>query len=445
MDLLKFSEQLRKTLRKLSLDDFELFLTVHRTLDTRIENKEITLELNEDILSGCLRVIKDGRMGYVPFTEPNLNLIELGITTALDKAPPAPFSRFATISAGEAPLPAFDPDVAQLIDNPGKVQQLAQDLVRRAYETNRIETIEGTIRVGKESRLLTTKGSTEPAYAERTVFSAFAEVNNKDFDFFANRKLPELELVSELGARVARNLPEKETSPEAEDMKGRTVPVILHPVFLEDMVRRLIAEHLYASTVQEGMSRYRLGEQVMSRLITLWDDATFPYGESTFVVDDEGTRTRKNLIIEQGILKMFLYDRTTALRDKVESTGNGRRRPVLIEDEHEAPVRCTINDIFIAPGTTALSDMIKGVEKGVFIKILLGFHTANRTTGDFANTLYFGRIIKNGELASLPEPGRWSIKGNALSALKAVSAVSVETIGVGSGVLPYLKTELTVG
>lgn len=445
MDLLKFNEQVRKTLKKLSLDDYELFLTVHRTLDTRIENKEITIELNEDIFSGCLRVIKDGRIGYVPFTEPSLSLIELGVKTALVKAPPTPFPQFATISAAQEPLPTFDPDVAQLIDTPAKIQQLAQDLIRCAYETDRIETIEGTIRIGKEARLLTTRNSTQPAYAERTLFSAFAEVNNKDFDFVVGRKLPELEPVSELGAKVAISLPEKETSPEAEDMKGKTVPVILHPVLIEDMIRRLIAEHLYASTVQEGMSRYHLGEQVMSSLITLWDDATFPFGESTFIVDDEGTRTRKNLIIEQGILKMFLYDRTTALRAGVESTGNGRRRPVLIEDEHEAPVRCTINDIFIAPGKTALGDMIKKIERGVYIKILLGFHTANRTTGDFANTLYFGRIIRNGELAFLPEPGRWSIKGNVLSALKAVNAVSLETLAVGSGVLPYLQTELTVG
>ncbi len=445
MDLIKFSEQVKKSIKKLALHDYELFLTVHRTLDTRIENKEITMELNEDIFSGCLRVLKGDKIGYVPFTEPNLSLIELGVTTALVKAPPASFTNFAVISASQEPSPAFDPEVARLIDTPAKIQQLAQDLIRRAYATNRIETIEGTIRTDIESRLLTTLNSTRPAYAERTLFSAYAEVNNKDFDFVAGRKMPQLELIPELGAAVARSLPEKETSPAAEGMKGKTVPVILHPVFTEDMIRRLIAEHLYASTVQEKMSRYSLGAQVMSRLITLWDDATFPFGNTTFPVDDEGTPARKNLIIENGFLKMFLYDRTTALRDKVESTGNGRRRPVLIEDEHEAPVRCTINDIFIAPGQTPLADMIKGIEQGIYIKILLGFHTANRTTGDFANTLYFGRIIRNGELASLPEPGRWSIKGNALSALKTVSVVSAETLSVGSGVLPWIQTELTVG
>jgi predicted Zn-dependent protease len=444
MDLFKFSFQVRKTAKKLLLDDFELFLTVSRTFNTRIENKEITLEMNDEIFSGCLRVIKDGRMGYVPFTEPNPGLIELGVRTVLTKAPPAPYARFAVIDHLPEAVETFDPRIAQLLDQPAEIQRLARDVVHRAYETKRIETIEGLIKVGVESRLLTTLHSPEAAYAERTSFSAFAEVNTKDFDFVATRKMPEPELVAELGAKVARNLPTTETSPEAEGLKGKSVPVILDPVFSEEMLRRLVAEHLYASTVQEGMSRYRRGEQVMSQFITLWDDGTAPFGETTFPVDDEGTPARKNLIIEKGVLRMFLYDRTTAARDGVESTGNGRRRPVLIEEEHEAPVRCTINDIFISPGETALAQMIQGIDHGLLVKMLLGFHTANRTTGDFANTLYFGRVIRNGELSSLPEPGRWSIKGNALEALKSVVAVSREIRSVGSGILPWLKTELIV-
>ncbi|MGQ9707681.1 MAG: TldD/PmbA family protein [bacterium] len=444
MDLYQFSKQVRKTARRLLLDDFELFLTVNRTLETRIENKETTLKMNEDIFSGCLRVIKKGRIGYIPFTEPNLSLLELGIKTVLTKAPPAPFARFAAIHNIPEALETFDPVVAKLIEKPRDIQRLANELVQRAYETKRVETLEGVIRVGVENRLLTTFNSPKIAFAERSSFFAFAEVNARDFDFVAGRKMPEPEPIAELGAKVARNLPRSEVSPETEGMKGKSVPVILDPVFSEEMIRRLVAEHLYASTVQEGMSRYRIGEPVMSQLVTLWDDATAPFGDATFPVDDEGTPSRKNLIIEKGVLKMFLYDRTSAARAGVDSTGNGRRRPVLIEDEHEAPVRCTINDIFISPGNTPLAQMIKEIDHGLLIKVLLGFHTANRTTGEFTNTLCFGRIIRNGELTSLPEPGRWSIKGNALKALKSVVAVSREIRSVGSGALPWLKTELAV-
>ncbi len=444
MELIKFSEKVAKLAKKLKLDDCELLLTNNRVLSARIENKEITLELKEDIFSAGLRVLKRGKIGYVPITEPNFDLLERGIRTALLKAAPSPLPAFVVIDDLLPKLATFDGAVARLFDAPGKVQEIARELVGRAYATGKIETIEGAIQIEIEQRLVSTLHSPEVVYAERTGFSAFAEVNSKDFDFIAGRKLPEIEQVIELGATVARSLSDQETSPEQENMRGKTVPVIMHPVMLEELLRRLVAEHLYASTVQEGMSRLRLGDRVAPELFTLWDDATAPYDGNTFPTDDEGTPSRKNLIIENGILKMFLYDRTTAIKDGVESTGNGKRRAVLIEEEHEAPVRCTINDIYLAPGKQTLDEMVKDIEHGLLVKMLLGFHTANRTTGDFANPLYIGRVIRNGAIVALPEPGRWALKGNALDCLKTIKAISCETKATGSGVLPWVTMELTV-
>ncbi|MGQ9677827.1 MAG: TldD/PmbA family protein [bacterium] len=430
--------------RKLKLDDCERLGTNTRILSARIENREITLELKEDIFSAGLRVLKRKSIGYVPMTEPDFNLLERGIATALVKAPPAPFSSFALIENLPAGVANFDPAVKKLFNSPVKVQQLAQELVKRAFATGRIETIEGGISVEIEQRLIFTLHSPESAYAERTGFSAFAEVNSKDYDFIVGRNYPAIEQVIELGATVALNLPKSETSPEAENMQGKTVPVILHPVMVEEIIRRLVSEHFYAAAVQEGMSSFRLNDRVAAEQFTMWDDATAPYDGHTFPTDDEGTPSRKNLLIENGVLKMFLYDRASAVKDGVESTGNGRRRPVLVEEENESPVRCSINDIYIAPGPESLEQMIKNIERGLVVKMLLGFHTANRTTGDFANPLYFGGIIRNGEIAAQPEAGRWALKGNALNCLKTVQAISREIKPTGSGVLPWVKIELTV-
>jgi predicted Zn-dependent protease len=444
MNLEQLDNIVKRVARRTGLDDYELFLTFGTSLNCRIENWEITVQLKKDIFSGSLRVIKNRRMGFVPFTEPSPGVLELGIKIAVNMAPAAPFDSFAVIPDRLKTPPAFDPEIVRLLDNPSRIKTLAQELIKRAFDTGKITTLEGLIQVNREIKLISTFNSPVPAIAERTAFSAFAEVNTQDFDFVAGRKLPDLEKVAALGASVARELPGTETTPEAEGIKGKIVPVVLHPSFTEEMIRQLVAEHLYASTVQDGMSQYHLNELVMSPLITAGDDATIPFGESTFPVDDEGTPARKNLVVENGVLKMFLYDRTTASRENVQSTGNGRRRPVLIEEEHEAPVRCTINDIFIIPGTTPLTEIIKKIDYGVLIKVLLGFHTANRTTGDFANTLYFGRIIRNGELAELPQAGRWAIKGNALNALRNVKTISRETLSTGSAILPWLQTELTV-
>lgn len=441
----QFVLQLRKVARRTGLDDFELLLTLSTSIDVRIENREITIQLKRDIFSNSLRILQKRRLGFIPFTEPNPALLELGIRSALSQTQPAPFNSFAVINGKIPSTVAFDPEVVKLLNTPAQIKDIARDMMQRAWETGKVETLEGMLHLIHETRLFTTMHSSQPVIAERTAFSAFAEVNTRDFDFVAGRKLPELVQVTQLAEKVARSLPATESDPEAEGLKGKKVPVILDPVFTEEMLRRLVAEHLYASTVQDGMSRYQLETQVMSSLITLSDDATRPFGESTFPVDDEGTPTRRNLIVENGILKQFLYDRTAAARENRESTGNGRHHPVLIEEEHEAPIRCTINDILIEPGTTPLKEMIRQIDHGLLIKVLLGFHTANRTTGDFANTLYFGRIIRHGELTDLPAAGRWSVNGNALELMRKVKLVSKETKSTGSAVLPWLLTELTVG
>uniref|UniRef100_A0A7C4GHL2 TldD/PmbA family protein n=1 Tax=candidate division WOR-3 bacterium TaxID=2052148 RepID=A0A7C4GHL2_UNCW3 len=304
--------------------------------------------------------------------------------------------------------------------------------------------MEGHVAVQLEDRLFVTLNSDVPLRMERTLFSASAEVNSRDFDFVAGRRLPDLDATAGLGARLALDIPKSSTTPEAENVKGKPVPVLVHPVMLDEILRRLVAEHLFASTAQEGMSRYKVGERVTSELITLWDDATNPFGFHTFPSDDEGSPSQRTLVIEDGTLQTFLYDRASATREGRLSTGNGRRRPVLIEEEHEAPIRCSCSDIELRPGTTPLRKMLADIKSGIIVKHLLGFHTANRTTGDFANALYTGRVIRNGEISALPEPGRWSVKGNALELLRAVSAISSETMHVGPSRLPWVLTELTV-
>ncbi len=445
MDIDKFADSALKLAAKLRLDDIEVLLSDSRTLNARIENRDVTLELQSGVFTAAVRVLKRGRIGYVPLTEPDPAVLAAGIKAALSRAPAAPFPAFARL---DEPLPetrTFDPAVPRLIGDPARVRGIAEDLIRRAYETGRVETLEGGISVAVEHRLFASLHGRTTVAAERTGVSAYADIDSKDFGVVVGGALPDLDQMTGLGATTAVGLPKASSTPDSEGVRGRTLPVILHPLMVEQLVGRLVAEHLYASTQQDGMSRYSLDEQVASALVTLIDDRTDDFGANTFPTDDEGTRSRRSVVIESGVLKTFLYDRASAARAGVESTGNGRRRPVLIEEPHEAPVRCGLNNVSISPGATPLAEMLSGIERGLVVKTLLGFHTSNKTTGDFANTLYHGRIIRDGAEATLPEPGVWSVKGNALDCLRNVSAVSRETLATGSGSLPWLLTELAVG
>ena len=104
-----------------------------------------------------------------------------------------------------------------------------------------------------------------------------------------------------------------------------------------------------------GLSVYsgKIGQQIASPLITVVDDATLPGRRGSFRVDDEGTKAQRTVLVEQGILKTYLYDRLTAMKDGTRSTGNGRR-----ESYRHRPIPRMTNTM-IVPGATKPADILK--------------------------------------------------------------------------------------
>ena len=82
-----------------------------------------------------------------------------------------------------------------------------------------------------------------------------------------------------------------------------------------------------ADLAQSGLSVYsgKIGRQIAAPLITVIDDATIPGKRGSFRFDDEGTGAERTVLVEKGVLKTFMYDRLTAMKDGARSTGNGRR------------------------------------------------------------------------------------------------------------------------
>src|SRR4029077_335999 len=84
---------------------------------------------------------------------------------------------------------------------------------------------------------------------------------------------------------------------------------------------------LEADHIKKGASVYagKLGEQVAEPLLSAYDDGRMPGEWGSDAIDDEGTPTQKTLVVDEGRVSSYLYDRLRADRDGVASTGNGRR------------------------------------------------------------------------------------------------------------------------
>lgn len=206
---------------------------------------------------------------------------------------------------------------------------------------------------------------------------------------------------------------------------GGMMPVVLSSKAGGTMVHEAIGHGLEADLVQGGVSVYRgrIGEQVASKLVTVIDDATIPYARGSFHFDSEGVRGRKNILVENGILKGYMYDRLTAMKEGCSSTGNGRR-----ESYQTKPIVRMTNTL-IAPGDTPPEDIVRSVPKGLFVK-KMGGGQVNTVTGDFMFEVSEGYLIENGAVC---EPVRGAtLTGSGPEVLKNILMVGSD-LGFGIG------------
>lgn len=212
---------------------------------------------------------------------------------------------------------------------------------------------------------------------------------------------------------------------KARRAEGGRMPVVISSEAGGTMIHEAIGHGLEADLAQQGLSVYsgKIGSLIASPLITVIDDATIANKRGSFSFDDEGTPSRKNILVKDGILLSYMYDRYTAMIDGVSSTGNGRR------ESYEYKPMPRMTNTFIAPGSSTPEDIIKSVKKGLFVK-KMGGGQVNTVTGDFVFEVQEGYIIENGSIG-YPVRGATLI-GNGPEVLKSIDAVASD-IGFSIG------------
>ena len=148
---------------------------------------------------------------------------------------------------------------------------------------------------------------------------------------------------------------------------------------------------LEATAVAKGNSVFtgKLGQQIASTKVTAIDDGTIPNAWGSLNIDDEGNKTQKNILIENGILKSYMIDKLNGRRMGMEPTGNSRRQSYRF-----APTSRMTNT-YIANGDDNPEDIIKSISDGLYAK-KMGGGSVNPVTGEFNFAVSEGYLIKNG-------------------------------------------------
>ncbi|GGA81234.1 TldD/PmbA family protein [Ornithinibacillus halotolerans] len=211
----------------------------------------------------------------------------------------------------------------------------------------------------------------------------------------------------------------------AEPAPSGKFPVIIDNEFGGVIFHEACGHGLEAASVAKNNSVFanKIGEKVASDLVTYIDDGTITNEWGSINIDDEGEKARKNVLIENGILKGYLIDKFNARRMNSESTGSGRR-----ESYKFAPTSRMTNT-YIAPGTSTPEEIISNTEHGIYAKYL-GGGQVNPVTGDYNFAVLEAYLVKNGKIDK-PLRGATLI-GNGAKTIQKVDMVG-NNLGHGAG------------
>ena len=172
------------------------------------------------------------------------------------------------------------------------------------------------------------------------------------------------------------------------------MPVVLGPGWCGVLLHEAVGHGLEGDFNRKGTSAFsgRIGSRVAAPGVTVVDDGAIANRRGSLTIDDEGTPTRRNVLIEDGILKGYLQDRLNARLMGVEPTGSGRR-----ESFAHAPMPRMTNTFMLA-GKDDPGELVSRVKDGIYAKSF-GGGQVDITSGKFVFSCTEAYRIRGGKIA----------------------------------------------
>lgn len=197
----------------------------------------------------------------------------------------------------------------------------------------------------------------------------------------------DIEKCAKEAARTAKTMVFADASPSGK------MPVVIDNGFGGVIFHEACGHGLEATFISKGTSVFtdKIGKKVANDVVTAIDDGTISNAWGSQNIDDEGTPMKKNVLIENGVLKGYLVDKLNGIKMGMDSTGSGRR-----ESYKYAPTSRMTNT-YIAAGKSSLEEIIANTEYGLYAKYM-GGGSVNTATGDFNFSVREGYLIENGKI-----------------------------------------------
>jgi PmbA protein len=411
--------------------------------EARVREREVELVQRSAITGLGLRVLRDRKMGFLYTTDLRRNILDqLVIRTIALAAEATPRDENKLPDQTYLPLGNLE------IEDPQILQMKPEDLIplARSIEDNAL---------AQDKRIQTTR-STRAGYAVGEVhfsntflpyqtfrsteawFSCTAiavEGDKKREGSYSDRKriYTDLTTPERLGRKAAERAVGK--------LGAKAVPSTKAPVIYEADAAGAFLGGLFGAfhglnvLEQRTFLADRKGQPIASSLVTIIDDGTMRRGLGTRPFDGEGSQTRKNLVVDRGVLMRFLHTAATSRRLGVTPTGNALRG-------YDSLPQVGPTNFYIDRGSSKLDSMIQQVPKGLFVTGSAGFGF-DITAGDYSQQVE-GYWIDGGKIVH-PVDGV-TVAGKLVDMLTGIDAVGRDLDFRSNIASPSIRfKELTIG
>ncbi len=414
---------------KKQTDRAEIFSVTSENTPIQFETNRLKHAQTHQSSSLALRVVKNGRLGYATATRQEGDASNL-LRAALETAQFGTECKFEFPDATKYPeIDIYDPAVSGI--SPDTMIKLGDEIISALREECPDLICQAWISKGDTSISIANTNGGHASY-KQTHFSVGVSgtlIRGTDMLFVGDGESschPILQTASIIAA-VKKQL---EWSKNTASLSTGSYPVLFTPSGVASALVSPLMVAFNGKTVLEGASPIgnKLGELVFSPIVSLYDDPTRPFRPSSRPCDDEGIISQCTPLIEQGVVKNFLYDLQTAGLGGRKSTGSAGRGRGLPAPSPSAFV--------ITPGYASFDQLLHEIKTGLVIEELMGAEQGNILGGDFSGNVLLGFKVENGKIMGRVKDTM--VSGNVYQLLKEIAAAGCDSRWLGGLNTPSL-------
>ena len=226
---------------------------------------------------------------------------------------------------------------------------------------------------------------------------------------------------------------------DARPAPGGQMTVVLGSGWPGILLHEAVGHSLEGDFNRKGSSVFsgRVGERIAAKGVTVIDDGTIADRRGSLNMDDEGNRTQRNVLIEDGILRGYMQDSLNARLMGLPVTGNARR-----ESYASIPMPRMTNT-FMLGGNKSKEEIVASIERGLYA-VNFGGGQVDTTSGKFVFSASEAYMVENGKIL-YPVVGATLI-GNGIESLKQITMIGNDMqLDAGLGVCGKEGQSVPVG